>query len=259
MSYDTGNSAILGKRAPGSHNGWMLYVGGLSQGAEARKPVFIVSGGADARVTGNVDIRTNQWQHLAVVFSTNSGVASLYINGILNASGSLSPPLATPTNVFLGRDSITSHYFWNGQMDEVCVWNRALTNNEVFAKMSCKRSGSEPGLLAYWNFDDGTLTDLTGRGRNGTLFSNAAVILMTGEDVIHANCGQPVFAGMWVADGVLYVTLTGEAGMVYRTDVSSNLIDWIPWKTLTNQYGTLQMTDPDAPGLPRRFYRALKR
>jgi hypothetical protein len=64
---------------------------------------------------------------------------------------------------------------------------------------------------------------------------------------------------MWVADGLLFVTLTGETGMVYRTDVSSNLIDWIPWKTLTNQYGTLQMTDPDAPGLPRRFYRALKR
>lgn len=258
-NYDTGNSVILSKRGPGSHNGWMLYAGGLSQGSEARKPVFIVSGGADARVTGNVDIRTNQWQHLAVVFSTNSGVASLYINGILNASGSLSPPSATAMNVFLGRDSITGQYFWNGQMDEVCVWNRALTNNEVFAKMSCKRAGSEPGLLAYWNFDDGTLTDLTGRGRNGTLFANAAVVLMNGEDVIHANCGQPVFAGMWVADGLLFVTLTGETGMVYRTDVSSNLIDWIPWKTLTNQYGTLQMTDPDAPGLPRRFYRALKR
>ena len=258
-NYDAWNSAILSKRAPGSRNGWMLYVGGLAQGSEAGKPVFIVSGGADARVTGTVDIRTNQWQHLAVVFSTNSGVASLYINGILNANGSLSPPLATTTNVFLGRDSITSQYLWNGQMDEVCVWNRALTNNEVFAKMSCKRSGSESGLLAYWNFDDGTLTDLTGRGRNGTLFANAAVVLMTGEDVIHANCGQPVFAGAWVADGVLYVTLTGETGMVYRTDVSSNLIDWIPWKTLTNQYGTLQMTDPDAPGLPRRFYRALKR
>jgi hypothetical protein len=258
-NYDAWNSAILTKRAPGSRNGWMLYVGGLAQGSEARKPVFIVSGGADALVTGPVDIRTNQWQHLAVVFSTNSGVASLYINGILNASGALSPPLATATNVFLGRDSITSQYFWNGQMDEVCVWNRALTKNEVFVKMSCKRSGSESGLLVYWNFDDGTLTDLTGRGRNGTLFANAAVVLMTGEDVIHANCGQPVFAGMWVADGLLFVTLAGETGMVYRTDVSSNLIDWIPWKTLTNQYGTLQMTDPDAPGLPRRFYRALKR
>jgi len=259
-NYGSGNSTVLAKRELGSRNGWMLYVGGSTGGAEARKAAFIVSGGADARVTGTVDISTNQWQHLAVVFSTNSGVASLYIDGLLNASSSLLPPLTTTSDVVLGRDSITSQYLWNGQMDEVCIWNRALTDNEVFSKMSCKRSGSESGLLAYWNFDDGTVADLTGRGHNGTLFGGAAAVPLSGEDVVHAGCGRPRFIEMFLtADHLPFLTLMGETGVVYRIDVSSNLTDWIPWVTLPNQYGTIQVIDPDAPGHPRRFYRALKR
>ena len=144
-------------------------------------------------------------------------------------------------------------------MDEVCVWNRALTDDEVFSKMSCKRSGSESGLLAYWNFDDGTVADLTGRGHNGTLFGGAAAVPLSGEDVVHAGCGRPRFIEMFLtADHLPFLTLMGETGVVYRIDVSSNLTDWIPWVTLPNQYGTIQVIDPDAPDHPRRFYRALK-
>ena len=46
----------------------------------------------------------------------------------------------------------------------------------------------EPGLVAYWNFDDGTAKDLTGNGNNGTLVGGASIVPILGPDVIHAGC-----------------------------------------------------------------------
>jgi len=47
-------------------------------------------------------------------------------------------------------------------------------------------------------------------------------------------------------------------GMSYSIECSSNLAAWTPMATVTNVTGTLQWTDPDAPGKSTRFYRVLK-
>ena len=261
--YDTYNSAILAKRVGGSRYGWILTVGGKNREPEARmKAQFQISSGADALVRSSADIRTNEWHHIAVVYHASSAVADLYVNGFLNASASVPPPFpyAPLSNLYFGRDSTTNQYFWNGEIDEVSIWNKAISSSEIFSKMGCIRSGAEPGLVAYWNFDDGAVTDLTGYGHDATLFGAAHIVLMSGADVIHTGCGRAYFTGMnLTSDGLPFLTLIGGSEMVYRIDVSSNLIDWVPWVTLPNQYGTLQVIDPDAPGHPRRFYRALKR
>ena len=226
------------------------------------KPQFQVSAGADAFVRGTTDIRTNEWQHIAVVYRAASAVAGLYLNGVLNASAAVPPPFpyAPASELCFGRDSITNQYLWFGDMDEVSIWNEALSNSEIFSKMGCKRSGTEPGLIAYWNFDDGIPADLTGFGRYGSLHGNAAIVPVGGADVIHMDCGRTLFTGMGLtAEGLPFLTLIGGTGIFYRVDVSTNLIDWSPWVTLPNPYGTLQVIDPDAPNHPRRFYRALKR
>jgi hypothetical protein len=53
------------------------------------------------------------------------------------------------------------------------------------------------------------------------------------------------------------LTLTGESGTNYTILGSTNLTDWTPLGTLTNTYGTVQLTDPAATNLAQRFYRAL--
>jgi Concanavalin A-like lectin/glucanases superfamily len=118
-NYNSLNSAILTKREPGSQHGWMLYVGGAVQAVEARKPTFIVSESTDPRVVATVELGTNQWHHIAVVFHSSNSLAQLYLDGILNATGSLPQPLATTTNLFIGQDTKASDYFWNGNLDEI--------------------------------------------------------------------------------------------------------------------------------------------
>ena len=52
------------------------------------------------------------------------------------------------------------------------------------------------------------------------------------------------------------LTVLREFGTPYTILGSTNLADWIAAGTVTNIYGTVQLTDPAATNLLRRFYRA---
>jgi hypothetical protein len=52
--------------------------------------------------------------------------------------------------------------------------------------------------------------------------------------------------------------VTAWSNMTHRIDASTNLVQWTPLVTLTNQARTAVFTDPDAASLRYRFYRAVK-
>jgi hypothetical protein len=256
-NYNSLNRAILTKRSPGSQHGWMLYVGGLSQGGEVRKAAFGISEAADPRVVSNKDIKTNEWHHISVVYNSDRSNADLYVDGQLDGSSLLPPPVATTADVYLGRDSKDTQYYWSGYLDEVCVWSRALTSHEVLAKMPCKRSGAEPGLLAYWNFDGGLAADLTGHGHTGTLANTAAIIPSPGNDSVHLGCNPlSVSSVSLTLNHQPNLFINGPTGMDVRVETSTNLLQWTPLITLPNPAGTIQFTDPASGNYPFRFYRA---
>ena len=70
----------------------------------------------------------------------------------------------------IGRGSWGNGYF-DGTIDEVRVWNRSLSNDELDDLMFTKLEGSESDLKAYYQFDEvsgTTLPDLTSNNNNGT-------------------------------------------------------------------------------------------
>lgn len=87
-----------------------------------------VATGEGVRSTG-VPVTTGQWQHVAVVFAPGSGVR-FYRNGVetfINYIGSRS----TSANFTIGRQGILNQNFFDGLVDEVAVFDRALTIAEV--------------------------------------------------------------------------------------------------------------------------------
>jgi hypothetical protein len=111
-------------------------------------------------------IAWNQWHHVAI---TNDGTtAKTYIDGQLMAEGSSDEPLIVDrTPLYIGRhlDGEPRGYF-NGQMSDIRIWNRARTAVEIEAEMSSRLTGEEDGLIAYWPLDEGSgvlLRDRTGR------------------------------------------------------------------------------------------------
>ena len=49
--------------------------------------------------------------------------------------------------------------FMEGQLDEIAIWERSLTHEEIGNAWNQPLDGSEEGLLGLWKFDDGTAKD----------------------------------------------------------------------------------------------------
>ena len=86
--------------------------------------------GATQTITSDVAIPQDQWHHVAVIY--NSGTANLYIDGVLDKTASLTAPVATTQSFYIaaaGKSTPTAYF--EGNIDEVRVWDTALTIDQL--------------------------------------------------------------------------------------------------------------------------------
>jgi len=141
-------------------------------------------GGATSFYEGNVfyantPISTNNWYHFVFVHNSTSG-GKLYINGNLVNSNSSTGSICNSLNALnIGADinNGSLYRFFNGKIDDIGVWNRTLTQQEItnlyngvnYSDTCNAVSGSlVNGLVGYWPFC-GNANDDSGNGNNGTV------------------------------------------------------------------------------------------
>ena len=92
------------------------------------------------------------WSHVALVVNTSG--ATVYLNGEPTSRTLDLEPIT------LGTMKIGSYKGWgsrnyNGEIDEVSIWDRALTTEEIRNhRHITKTSDNAPGLLAYYQFNE---------------------------------------------------------------------------------------------------------
>ena len=75
---------------------------------------------------------TNQWIHVAATYSSANGKLKLFINGEKIDSLSVSGALADDTSSFtIGRNPDTNSNYYHGYFDEIRVFDKALTADEL--------------------------------------------------------------------------------------------------------------------------------
>jgi hypothetical protein len=116
-----------------------------------------------------------------VVGTFDGSVLKLYIDGSLETTGSTTtkkPDTNIGKTLTVGvRKDATAALYFNGAIDEVAIYSRALSAEEIWANMR-RLTGDEPGLVGYWDFDEGhgqIVYDLSGNGNNGQLGSTPDV------------------------------------------------------------------------------------
>lgn len=127
-----------------------------------------------------VSVSTNEvddgnWHHIAVVRTSTQMLA--YQNGeLISTLNVAASNVNTSGQCVLGRGPCTPYWTggtsFSGKLDELRVWNKALTPTEIRDNMCLPLTGSESGLLGYWNMNEGTgttINDLTTNGYDGTL------------------------------------------------------------------------------------------
>ncbi len=125
-------------------------------------------------------IRDGNWHHLAVV-RTGSNI-DVFLDCVFIYNYPSLGTLAT-TRMSVGNWSTTVNLnsSWQGQIDEVRVWNQPKLLTDIMATKHCLLKGNEPGLAMYWQFDQGVaggnnqlppitqVMDATSGSHNGTL------------------------------------------------------------------------------------------
>jgi len=93
------------------------------------------------------------WHHVAATFDGTT--RRIFLDGVVVGSDQpSSPPNFSPIDFRIGLAN-AGQYF-HGQIDEVRVWNVARTPAKIKDTMGRQLWGSEPGLVVYWRFDEGT-------------------------------------------------------------------------------------------------------
>ncbi|MDO5971711.1 LamG-like jellyroll fold domain-containing protein [Flavivirga aquimarina] len=83
-------------------------------------------------ITNDVALNTNQWVHVAATYSDSNSIFNLYINGSLSKSVSITGALDSDSSSFtIGRQPDTDNSYFHGYIDEVRVFDKALTENEL--------------------------------------------------------------------------------------------------------------------------------
>ena len=117
----------------------------------------------------------NQWSHVASTYSSSAGEVKNYINGVLLDTFSHTGLISiTNDPLQIGR-RLPNNFFFNGLIDEVSIFNRALTEAEIKAIFEAgtagkrKPVGIEPpaGMVSWWP-GDGNASDIID-GNHGTL------------------------------------------------------------------------------------------
>lgn len=183
-------------------------------------------------------LTADEWQHLTLVKSSTA--LQSYVNGILIQSTPYTAGLINYSNNFLRLGNWGGGgRHWNGSMDEVRIWNVALTQTQIRQRMCRKVTSSDvlfANLVAYYNFNESTgitAFDRTANANNGTLI-NGPSRLTSAAPVGNASANSYVSTGLpstslsFPAQDNLSVTVnsgtyTGIAGVhVYRVDTQPN-------------------------------------
>ncbi|MFO0356836.1 MAG: LamG-like jellyroll fold domain-containing protein [Sphingobacteriaceae bacterium] len=174
-------------------------------------------------------LSTNVWQHVAMVFNGTS--ISTFINGV--PTGSVSFPSytlpASTNSVVIGNNPYNEAF--NGNMDEVRIWNRALCQGEIQNSMMGQLSLPQTSLVAYYQFNQGfigftnsTTTLVTAMaGPTGTA-SNMALIGATSNWVassVSSNSNVAAFVSPTLAIASPTAICNGSSTTLTASGVSS--------------------------------------
>src|SRR5438309_1859832 len=125
---------------------------------------------------GTAALAANTWTHLATTF--DGATLRLYVNGVQASSRAMTGTLPTSTNPLqIGGDSLFGQFF-QGRIDEVRIYNRALTQAEIQADMATPVGGTPPP-------PDTTppVVNLTSPAPGATVFNQVSVSAVASDNV----------------------------------------------------------------------------
>jgi carboxyl-terminal processing protease len=181
------NSLLRKNPAAGGENFFLRF-----RAINGHPVVEFVPGPKIGLVRAAFDFQPGTWYHLAATY--DGARASVLVDGSVVATADLSGPIRIDdSDLLIGRGdpSFSAGEYFNGALDEVRIWNVARSPAQLKTAMNSPLTGKEPGLLAYWNFDDGTTADQSGHGNRAVLSQGVQIVPLSALRPVHIQAENP--------------------------------------------------------------------
>jgi hypothetical protein len=229
------------------NSGYSLFVNGDSNVSRTLTGLITNVGGLGVGLSS--ELNSLVWNHVCFVANSN-GSGKLYINGVIvsTVDGTVPNNVSYIGALNIGRMDHPAYDAWGGKLDDIGIWNRALTQQEItnIYNSSLPQTACLPanvpttGLVGYWPFC-GNANDESGNANNGTVNGATLTTDRFGNtnsaynfDGINDNIGLGNFfnytsfsISMWVKPG----NQNGHAVIIDNNHASSN--NWV-FQTISN-------------------------
>jgi hypothetical protein len=188
---------------------------------------------------GKTTVALNTWYHVAGVYDAATPALHIYVNGVLDDGtlvGSVPRGLAIPAtpNASIGRRD--SGFYFGGTIDEVRMYDRALSQSEIQADMRTPVSGSSAVAtlsVAHLDFGNQVVSNssnpqsvtLTNTGTTSLSLGGVSVTGPNAGSYSQTNtCGLSVAPGASCAISVRFLP-TGTGAQIASVSIADNAAD----------------------------------
>lgn len=250
----------------GRRKAWRLAVGGRYDGRVGFDTTDAT--GTTDDMEGRTPVNDGRWHYIAATFNASSGTKRIYVDGILDlvrsnahVAGYGLVRAGGAAGGALGAEPALAGGYFNGRLDEVSIWQRVLTAEEIKTRLSHQPSPLSPGLAAWWSFNAGDASDQGLHGYHGALIGGAATVPGV-PSVAAAGLSQCRFETHQTDPGAYTITniptLKDYCVYAFRDANSNGAMD--RWEAqgvyfdnpieVTNDTGGINvvLTDPDSDG-----------
>ncbi|MCD4680912.1 MAG: hypothetical protein K8S00_11045 [Bacteroidales bacterium] len=255
MNFDGSNDQVhvgnMGKRPEsGSIQFWMkqdviesypriFSTGGLSSNNQGItflgntgglfRVIFGNDAGSVQYFTLTNSLTANTWYFVSVIWDETAGKVWAYMNDQLVLDGlNVSKWCTNFTDVRFGIGYSTDYrFYYDGKINEVRMWEKALTKEEVLENMNKTLTGYEPGLMGYWNFEQGNGTiayDRSNNGFDGTLLGGTSWIASDQNLLLPWLTADTTYGTIIPGDSLIVNVTFNANGLIAGTYLSDFLI-----------------------------------
>ncbi|HEY1172625.1 MAG TPA: putative Ig domain-containing protein, partial [Verrucomicrobiae bacterium] len=198
------------------------------------------------------------WHHVALTYDKTTGLAAVFLNGVLNNTlnlGIFEPQ--TSYDFYMGGYPGAGQARYKGLLDEVALYRRALTEQEIYAIFAAGATGKCP--------KDGNRGPVVDAGPDRVLAGASSLVLngyveddglpeastilsawskLSGPGTAtFANSNAPVTSVSFTAPGIYLLKLTADDSSVVYSDVVEVRVETIAENTSTNALAVLWPAD----------------
>jgi hypothetical protein len=145
----------------------------------------------DTKAGVSIDFTKDEWNHVAIVYDHQKRKVRIYSDKSDEPVefGVLGNPISSGNPFNIGAIVFGHYYketFFTGYLDEIRIWDRALSREEIEERRYHTLDPNTPGLIAYYNFDgavSGMAFDAGRFGNHGQLKGKAIHFIESGAPV----------------------------------------------------------------------------